>query len=110
MLGAGQWLEEKHGAKSRLSWRKLRLAVDAHTGMIVSHTLREQHAGDPSQVSLLLDQIDGEIAREIADGAHASLTMTQLVNCRSCVPPANPQACVSGRASPQRCANSTHRL
>jgi hypothetical protein len=29
IYGAGQWLEEKHGAKSRHGWRKLHLALDA---------------------------------------------------------------------------------
>jgi hypothetical protein len=29
VYGAGQWLEAKHGAKSRRKWRKLHLAVDA---------------------------------------------------------------------------------
>src|SRR5271166_4642999 len=28
VYGAGQWLEAKHGAKSRRKWRKLHLAVD----------------------------------------------------------------------------------
>lgn len=36
---AGQWLEAKHGAKSRRKWRKLNLAVDAASGMIVAQTL-----------------------------------------------------------------------
>jgi len=31
--GAGQWLEEKHGVKSR-GWRKLRLAVDAELMLV----------------------------------------------------------------------------
>jgi hypothetical protein len=70
VFGAGQWLEEKHGAKSRRSWRKLHLAVDAGTGMIVSHTLTDQHGDDPSQVWPLLDQIAGEVACVIADGAY----------------------------------------
>ena len=60
--GAGQWLEAKHGAKSRRKWRKLHLAVDAAT-------LTDQDADDPSQVAPLLDQIDGRIARVTADGA-----------------------------------------
>src|SRR3954469_6092249 len=34
VYGAGQWLEAKHGAKSRRTWRKLHLAVDAASGMI----------------------------------------------------------------------------
>src|ERR1700735_4629757 len=41
VYGAGQWLEAKHGAKSRRTWRKLHLAVDAANGMIVAHTLMD---------------------------------------------------------------------
>ena len=40
VYGAGQWLEAKHGVKSRRKWRKLHLAVDAASGMIVAQTLR----------------------------------------------------------------------
>jgi len=36
VYGAGQWLEAKHGAKSRRTWRKLHLAVDAASCMIVA--------------------------------------------------------------------------
>src|SRR5215211_3274878 len=36
LCGAGEWLEEKHGAKRRRSWRKLHLATDADTGHIVA--------------------------------------------------------------------------
>ena len=39
VYGAGQWLEAKHGTKSRRTWRKLHLAVDAANGMIVAQTL-----------------------------------------------------------------------
>jgi len=37
VYGAGQWLEEKHGAKSRRDWRKLQLALDANS-VTSSHT------------------------------------------------------------------------
>jgi hypothetical protein len=70
VYGAGQWLEAKHGTKSRRIWRKLHLAVDAASGMIVAQTLTDQDADDPSQVAPLLDQIDGEIAKVTADGAY----------------------------------------
>jgi hypothetical protein len=70
IYGAGQWLEAKHGAKSRRKWRKLHLAVDADSGMIVAQTLTDQDADDPSQVAPLLDQIGGPIARVMADGAY----------------------------------------
>ncbi|MHC2302918.1 hypothetical protein ACVJBD_007185 [Rhizobium mongolense] len=61
VYGAGQWLEEKHGARSRRGWRKLHLALDADSGEIVAHTLTDQDAGDVSQVAPLLDQNGGPI-------------------------------------------------
>jgi hypothetical protein len=70
VYGAGQWLEAKHGAKSRRKWRKLHLAVDAANGMIIAQTLTDQDVDDPSQVAPLLDQIDSEIAKVTADGAY----------------------------------------
>ncbi len=70
VYGAGQWLEAKHGVKSRRTWRKLHLAVDAANGMIVAQTLTDQDADDPSQVSPLLDQIDDLIVQVTADGAY----------------------------------------
>src|SRR5918995_1181360 len=39
LCGAGEWLVEKHGAKTRRSWRKMHLGVDADTGQIVAATL-----------------------------------------------------------------------
>ncbi|MBP2444033.1 IS5 family transposase [Rhizobium leguminosarum] len=70
IYGAGQWLEEKHGAKSRRGWRKLHLAVDADSGEIIAHSLTDQETGDGSQLDLLLDQIDDEIDQFTADGAY----------------------------------------
>ena len=69
VYGAGQWLEAKHGTKSRRTWRKLHLAVDAASGMIVAQTLTDQDIDDPSQVGPLLDQIDDPIVQVTADGA-----------------------------------------
>jgi len=70
VYGAGQWLEAKHGAKSRRTWRKLHLAVDAASGMIVAQTLTDQDVDDPSQVGPLLDQVDDPIGQVTADGAY----------------------------------------
>jgi hypothetical protein len=70
VYGAGQWLAEKHGDRSRRTWRKLHLALDAESGEIVAHCLTDQDAADPSQVEPLLDQIDAEINQFTADGAY----------------------------------------
>ena len=39
LCGPGEWLIEKHGTKTRRSWRKLHLGVDADTGQIVASML-----------------------------------------------------------------------
>jgi len=70
VYGAGQWLEAKHGTKSRRTWRKLHLAVDAANGMIVAQTLTDQDANDPSQVGPLLDQIGNPIGQVTVEGAY----------------------------------------
>jgi len=46
VFGAGEWLQEKHGAKARRTWKRLHLAVDADTGMIIASTLTGSHVGD----------------------------------------------------------------
>jgi hypothetical protein len=79
VYGAGQWLEAKHGAKSRRTWRKLHLAVDAANGMIVAQTLTDQDADDPSRVGPLLDQIDDPIMQVTADGAYDGVPTYQTI-------------------------------
>jgi hypothetical protein len=49
VYGAGRWLKAKHGAKSRRTWRKLHLAVDTASGMIVVQALTDRDADDPSR-------------------------------------------------------------
>jgi transposase len=79
VYGAGQWLEAKHGAKSRRKWCKLHLAVDATSGLIVAKTLTDQEADDPSQVGPLLDQIDEPIGQVTADGAYDGAPTYQTI-------------------------------
>jgi hypothetical protein len=79
VYGASQWLEAKHGATSRRTWRKLHLAVDAASGMIVARTLTDQDANDPSRVGPLLDQIDDPIGQVTADGAYDGAPTYQTI-------------------------------
>jgi hypothetical protein len=83
VFGAGEWLQEKHGAKARRTWRKLHLAVDADTGMIMASTLTGNDVGDPSQVVLLLDRIEATIASVTADGAYDGMSTYDVVAQRS---------------------------
>src|SRR5215204_1119968 len=70
LCGPGEWLVEKHGTKTRRSWRKLHLGRDADTGQIVAATLTPNDVDDGSQVGPLLDQVDGQIALFTGDGAY----------------------------------------
>jgi transposase len=79
VFGAGQWLEAKHGAKSRRKWRKLHLAVDAANGMIVAQRLTDQDTDDPSQVAPLLGEIYDPIGQVTADGAYDGAPTYQTI-------------------------------
>ena len=70
LCGPGEWLLEKHGTRTRRSWRKLHLGRDADTGQIVAATLTTHDVDDGSQVGPLLDQVDGPIASFTGDGAY----------------------------------------
>jgi hypothetical protein len=69
LCGPGEWLVERHGGRTRRSWRKLHLATDADTGRIVASALTDKDADDGSQVDPLLDRVDGPVASLTADGA-----------------------------------------
>ena len=66
LCGAGEWLLEKHGTKTRRSWRKLHIGLDADSGQIVATVLTTNDVDDASQVSPLLDQVEGPLASVLA--------------------------------------------
>src|SRR5215216_3760811 len=68
--GPGEWLVEKHGARTRRAWRKLHLGVDAGTGRIEAVELTGHETDDGSRVGPLLDQLDGAVASFTGDGAY----------------------------------------
>jgi hypothetical protein len=67
VCGQGEWHSQKHGEKKAKRWKKLHIGVDAQ-GRIVASTVTESHEQDPSQVPVLLSQVDGVIDRFIGDG------------------------------------------
>ena len=85
VYGAGEWLVAKHGQRARRTWRKLHLAVDAHSGQIVASVLTGQDVDDPSQVGPLLEQIPQEIEIEqvTADGAYDGEPTYEIIAARS---------------------------
>jgi Transposase DDE domain len=70
LCGSGEWLLEKHATKTRRSWRKLHIAMDADPGQIAAAVLTTSDVDDASQVGPLLDQIDRPVASFTTDGAY----------------------------------------
>jgi hypothetical protein len=70
LCGAGEWLVEKHGTKTRRSWRKLHIGLDADTGQIVAAALTAKDVDDGAAVGPLLDQVAAAVASFTADGAY----------------------------------------
>jgi transposase len=70
VYGEGEWLDRKHGMRSRRRWRKLHLGLDAGTQEIVAAELTPDDVGDVSVLPELLDQIDADVASLMADGAY----------------------------------------
>jgi Transposase DDE domain len=56
--------------KTRRSWRKLHIGMDANTGEIVAAALTTNDVDDASQVGPLLDQVEGAVASFTGDGAY----------------------------------------
>ncbi len=65
----GEWLVEKHGSRTRRSWRKLHLGVDTDTGEIVAAEVTSNDVDDGSQAGPLSDQVTRPVASFTGDGA-----------------------------------------
>jgi Transposase DDE domain len=70
LCGSGDWLREKHGTKTRRSWRKLHIGLDAGSGQIVAASLTSKEVDDGAEVGPLLDQVTGAVASFTADGGY----------------------------------------
>jgi hypothetical protein len=82
LCGAGEWLVEKHGTKTRRSWRKLHIGMDADTGEIVATMLTTNDVDDASQVGPLLDQLEAPLASFTGDGAYDQDSLYRAVTER----------------------------
>jgi hypothetical protein len=82
LCGAGEWLIEKHGTRTRRSWRKLHIGMDAETGEIVAAELTTNDVDDASQVSPLLGQLAGPVASFTGDGVYDQDSVYRAVTDR----------------------------
>jgi hypothetical protein len=70
LCGPGEWLVEKQATRTRRSWRKLHIGVDADTGQIIAADLTSKDVDDGAQVAPSLEQIAGPVASFTGDGAY----------------------------------------
>lgn len=70
VFGKGEWHLEKYSSQARRTWRKLHLAIDPDSGVILASELTSNEEGDESLVNPLLDQIAPPIGTVLADGAY----------------------------------------
>jgi hypothetical protein len=72
IYGEGEWLDAKHGTRSRRRWRKLHIGINSETHKVIIPELTPDDVGDVSVVPNLLGRIDGKVASLTADGAYDS--------------------------------------
>jgi hypothetical protein len=82
LVGAGEWLVEKHGTSRRRSWRKLHIGVDADNSEIVAVAVTKRDIDDAVMADALLDQNADPIVSSTADGAYDQDLVTQAVGER----------------------------
>ncbi len=86
ICGSGEWQETKHGLRKRKNWRKLHLAINEKTGDILASELTTDKKDDPSQVPVMLDQIEEDIKSAAADGAYDRNEVYDALESRSSGP------------------------
>lgn len=90
IYGEGEWKVKKHGVEGRRTWRKLHLAVDPDTHMIVAQSLTENNIHDGEQVGSLLEQVESDIDTFYGDGAYDQWKVHDLLQdqgIKATIPP-----------------------
>src|SRR4051794_9847959 len=82
IYGEDEWLDQKHGIRSRRRWRKLHLAVDADAQAIAAVELTPDDVGDVTVLPDLLDQIERPLGSVTTDGAYDGETVYDEVRYR----------------------------
>jgi Transposase DDE domain len=82
VYGEGEWKTRQHGVSKRRTWRKLHLALDEATGEILAVVASGNDTADCEVISMLLEQIEGDIEQVSADGAYDTRTCYEEIQQR----------------------------
>jgi hypothetical protein len=90
LYGEGEWKVRLHGADKRRTWRKLHLCLDHRTQEAVACSMTEQYVLDRGELPRLLDEVEGEVAEVLGDGAYDVQDCYRAIHgrgARSVIPP-----------------------
>lgn len=90
LYGEGEWKVRLHGAGKRRTWRKLHLLIEHRTQEAVACPMTEQYVLDRGELPRLLDEVEGEVAEVLGDGAYDVQDCYRAIHgrgARSVIPP-----------------------
>lgn len=81
VVGEKEWTNYKHGTRQRKIWRKLHIGV-TDDGNIIAGEVTNLRESDIATVPRLLNQVNNEIDKVVADGAYYKRRMMDYISCR----------------------------
>jgi len=83
IYGEGEWKVRQHGVSKRRTWRKLHIGANPEDGEIQAVILTENSVSDDAAVEVLLEQIEQEIDKFVADGVYDKRKVYDSLNAHS---------------------------
>lgn len=90
ILGEGEWKDKVHRSKTRKSWVKLHIAVDARTQEITAAVLSDEYTADSCVLPTLVEKSPKSVKKVLADGAYDRSSVRKFLINRKidpCIPP-----------------------
>jgi len=91
VFGEGEWKVRQHGKSKRRTWRKIHLAVCAHSQEVVLSLLTENNESDGEAFATMGDQLPATVERGYGDGAYDKAKCHQKFHERGITPIVPPQ-------------------
>ncbi len=70
VYGEGEWKTRQHGVGKRRKWRKLHIGIDPISHEVIAQETTDNNIVDEKVFPNLINQVDEEIERVLADGAY----------------------------------------
>jgi len=101
LYGEGEWKVRLHGAEKRRTWRKLHLMIDHTTQEAVGCSMSEQYVLDRHVLPALLNEVEGEVAEVLCDGAYDFQNCYKAIHARGARSVIPPQVRARVRSGPE---------